>query len=125
MKRNSIKTLNILNLVLILAINVCCDRDGLYDFKIGPDFVCIERPDDPTGYLQLICNFIKDNFKFYGMDPNKLKILAIISGANYERCLSYCSENYDFVELNCCPSGDWAVIDKINLKVVGFIPGYY
>ncbi len=106
-----------------------CTNHDLCDFKIGPDFNCAERPDDPTGYLQPICQHIAENFSCYAMDPNKLEIAEITSGINEtyccEYCIEYCSVDYDFVWLSCCLTGDGAVIHVATKTVVEFWLGNY
>lgn len=97
----------------------CGDEEGV---KLGPNFVCHERPDDPTGYLQPICLFIADHFEWYRVDPNTLRITKVTNGNEYigSRGEQFHTVDYDFVELSCCYMGDVAVIEVATKTVVEF-----
>lgn len=99
-----------------------CDGKGV---TFDDDYECVERPDDPTGYLQPICEYIAANMDSYPMDPNQLEIEGITPGDEQTRfnVPEYSSAQFDFVALSCCYTGDWAVIDVTTKQVVAFFLG--
>ncbi len=85
-------------------------------FEFGPDFQCVERPYDATDNLKLICLYLAEKYPGYSIDPNSLEIKKILSGAEYPYCVSFCSDDYDFVFLNCCASGDVALLNLVSIR---------
>jgi hypothetical protein len=78
---------------------------------------CPPRPDDPTGYLTTICNYIQANqVNVAPADPYQYQIKQI-----EERTEN--GEPVIWVFLNCCGMGDIAVIDKASGQVVSFRAG--
>ncbi len=94
-------------------------------FTFDSDFKCAPRPADATGFLQPICQYLVDNFKSYNVNPNGLQIKRILKGSDQTRFgeSEYANDNYRFVEVSCCYTGDWAVVDVRTNKVVDFSLG--
>jgi len=97
--------------------------------EISSDFECIQRPDDPTGYLQPICQFMVEKLSCYELDPNKIEIVEIVPGSEEQRggpggpISQYTTDDFDFVLLNCCYSGDRAIMHVASKTCVQFILG--
>jgi hypothetical protein len=78
---------------------------------------CPPRPDDPTGYLTTICNYIQANqVNVAPADPYRYQIKQI-----EERTEN--GQPVVWVFLNCCSMGDNAVLDKATGQVVSFRVG--
>jgi hypothetical protein len=110
-------------LVTLLAIS-CGDgpSGGSHDeVPLGAGFKCMDRPDDPTGYLKPICEHLVASFASYPVDPNKLAIRA--SGKGSERLPQgspYATDAFTVVDLNCCYTGDSAIIEVASKRVIEF-----
>ena len=85
----------------------------------------MSRGDDATGYLELICDHLVENFERYPEDPNKLRIINTVPGDEQGlfATSSYGTSDYLFVALSCCFTGDWAVIHAPTSNVVAFYAG--
>jgi hypothetical protein len=108
----------------LVALSWGCDNNS-NQVELGADFHCVARPDDPTGYLEPICQYIATLFESYWVDPNTFTIEKIIPG-NVQRVFGlpqYSTREYDFVLLSCCHTGDWAVVHVDSKTVVYFSPG--
>jgi hypothetical protein len=109
-------------LCLVLFCASCNTPEGAVYLSDG--FECVPRPDDSTGYLQPICLFLQERYRLYDVNPNTLTIESIVPGNEWELTESpFANEAYDFVELSCCYTGDWAVIDRDRVVVSDFIFG--
>ena len=108
---------------LVALLFIACTGEGTLRFDNG--YECVERPDDPTGYLQPICQYITSNFETYPEDPNLLEIESVTPGDQETRFNEpqFQTADYDFVALSCCYTGDWAVIDVTTTEVVQFYLG--
>jgi hypothetical protein len=101
--------------LLIVAIASCGSDDGDSDHKpvdLAPPFACADRPDDTTGYLQPICQYIVDELGEYVIDPNMLEIETITAMGEH-----------DEVRLSCCYTGDIATMDRATRTVISFSLG--
>lgn len=109
-------------LCVLCGLSCSSDTDG--SVKLESNFGCMERTDDPTGYLQPICLYLVANYDVYNVDPNTLSIEAVVSGEEWQGSASaFATSDYDFVELSCCYTGDLAVVEKAHREVVDFILG--
>jgi hypothetical protein len=105
-------------LFVLCALYSSCDSKKSVELR---DIECEPRPDDSTGYLEPICNYLVDTFGTYDVDPNTLDIERVESGADYGSAQDpYNTAQYDYVFLDCCYTGDGAVIDTNTLEVVEF-----
>jgi hypothetical protein len=78
---------------------------------------CDPRPDDPTGYLQPICQHIlANNIDVSPANPNGYRIKRVEARVEGGREVFW-------VFLDCCYLGDIAVIDKESGAVLSFRPG--
>ncbi len=79
---------------------------------------CLPRDDDPTGYLVKICRYLlahTDTIRVL-VDPNSYHIVNIERRSEADR-------NVLWVYLDCCFTGDIAVIDQATGAVIGFSVG--
>jgi len=82
---------------------------------------CMPRPDDSTGYLESICEYIIDQVGTYEIDPNTIEVREIVPGDQNELAVPpYDTVEYDWVYLDCCYTGDVAVIERASGVVVDF-----
>jgi hypothetical protein len=78
---------------------------------------CEPRPDDPTGYLLPICEYILANaIDVSPADPNRYAIKRLEERVEDGRPVVW-------VFLDCCYLGDIAIIDKQSGTVQSFRPG--
>jgi len=79
---------------------------------------CLPRDDDPTGYLVKICEYLlahRDTIRVL-VDPNSYHIDSIERRTEAGR-------NVLWVRLDCCFTGDIAIIDPATDEVIGFSVG--
>jgi hypothetical protein len=79
---------------------------------------CLPRDDDPTGYLVKICQYLlahRDTIHV-ATDPNSYHIESIERRTEAGR-------NVLWVRLDCCFTGDIAIIDTATDEVIGFSVG--
>jgi hypothetical protein len=95
--------------VALVIVAASCGGDG---DDGGPPFRCVARPDDTSGYLQPICQYIVDELGEYEIDPNTLEIESITP-----------NDETDQVRLSCCFTGDIATMDRATKTVLGFSLG--
>jgi hypothetical protein len=105
------------SLALLLALTASCSGDDAdhHDHKpvdLSPPFTCADRPDDTSGYLQPICQYIVSQLGEYEIDPNTLEIETITPMGDH-----------DEVRLSCCYTGDIATMDRTTRTVLGFSLG--
>lgn len=84
----------------------------------GGDMIeCRPRPDDPTGYLVKICEFLAASDNIYvDVDPNLYNIESIATQ-------EWNGRDVIWVYLDCCYMGDIAFIDPETEEVLDFSPG--
>ena len=114
--------LNVTIMLVAIAMGGC-DASG--DVELGAGFECRGRLDDETGYLKPICEHIAARFDSYPDDPNTLEIVEVVSGDEQDRfhAPELSTEEYVFVGLSCCFTGDWAVVAVGTREVVDFYLG--
>ncbi|MFC1610121.1 hypothetical protein ACFL6C_04255 [Myxococcota bacterium] len=122
----------IVGLYAPVAAQPSCGSGKDDGFHFDSDFECVDRPEDSTGYLKLICEFLAANLDRYEIDPNTLEIEQVIPGDEYDASVGpgrsdwldkYANSAYHLVGLNCCYTGDWAVIEVDTETVVDFSVG--
>ncbi len=112
--------------LLVTMLLVGCGTDDDAGVRLGPSFVCLERPDDQTGMLRPICEYMVSQLDHYPVDPNSLSIVDTLGGVEAQTRFTlpeYASSDYVFVGLSCCYTGDWAVVHTPDLKVERLILG--
>ena len=82
-----------------------------------PTAECPNRPDDSSGYAELVCQYAVENGYDYP-DVGALKIISVQRGSVASPGSAYGSDRYDWARLDCCFGGDVAVIDRAECKVV-------
>ena len=109
--------------IVLFALMVGCGS-GSERVTLDSGFECVERPDDETGFLQPICEYLVTEFDEYDADPNTLEVVQIIAGEDWTRTGSrFADADHVFVGLSCCFTGDWAVVEESSGRVVEFILG--
>ncbi len=102
---------------LLLAGCVVLIGSGMWLLRPARADRCDARPDDPTGYLQPICQHIlANNIDVSPADPNDYRIKHMEDRVEDGREIVW-------VFLDCCYLGDIAVIDKESGAVLSFRPG--
>ncbi|MBI5564486.1 MAG: hypothetical protein HY870_06300 [Chloroflexi bacterium] len=80
---------------------------------------CPARPDDPNGYLNTICRYVRDRqLNVAPADPATYHIKRTEEQTQNNRGVVW-------VFLNCCGLGDIAVIDRATGEVIEFRKGAY
>ena len=104
-----------------LLLAGCGNEDGV---QLDDAFACEDRPDDKTGYLKPICEYLAINYQSYSIDPNGLQIKRIESGSGASSPVEgYNTDAYDYVYLSCCHTGDLAIMSVETKTVLRFILG--
>ncbi len=104
-----------------LLLSGCGSEDGV---QLDDAFVCEDRPDDNTGYLKPICEYLVINYQSYSIDPNELQITRIEPGSKASYPVQgYNTDAYDYVYLSCCYTGDLAIMSVETKTVLRFIVG--
>ncbi|MGE0546049.1 MAG: hypothetical protein AB7O24_07480 [Kofleriaceae bacterium] len=104
---------------------VACGENASDGVTLGAEFQCNQRNEDTTGFLQPICQHIAATFETYPIDPNTLVIEQNLSGAEqtlFDRP-ELETDDYRFIGLSCCYTGDWAIIEIDTLRVAEFVLG--
>lgn len=74
---------------------------------------CTPRQDDPDGYLLAICEYLVENYDTYEIDPAELHIVSVKTGTEQ-------GEEVIIVSLDCCYTGDSAILDPETGEVLKF-----
>ncbi len=101
--------------VVFISVLASCrggDNGDGRSIELGPQFQCLDRPDDMSGYLQPICWYIVSTLRQYEIDPNTLEIESITADGDVDQ-----------VRMSCCFTGDIAVMDRATRTVVSFSLG--
>jgi hypothetical protein len=101
----------------VIAATACGSDDEADTCDPEPIAECPNRPDDASGYAELVCQYAVKNGYDY---PNvgALKIVRVERGSVASPSSEYGTERYDWAHLDCCFGGDIAVIDRAECKVV-------
>lgn len=90
---------------------------GAWLLRPAPPSHCDPRPDDATGYLVPICQYILANaIDVSPADPNHYAIKRLEERVEAGRVVVW-------VFLDCCYLGDIAIVDKESGAVRSFRPG--
>jgi len=94
-----------------------CDGSDEATCDPEPTAECPNRPDDRTGYAELVCQYAVKNDYHYP-DVGALSIVRVEPGSIASPGSEYGTDRYDWARLDCCFAGDIAVIDRTECKVI-------
>jgi hypothetical protein len=107
----------VIGVCAVLAIAAGCTAFDDTDCDPEPTAECPNRPDDASGYAELVCQYAVENGYDYP-DVGALDIVSVEKGSIAAAGEEYGSDRYDWARLDCCFAGDIAVIDRDRCEVV-------